>query len=204
MENDFAFTKSNLIAAQNSLELALAGFELLDKKRNVLVINMMSYIERAEEIQNKIWNMFEEAYDALKVANITIGINTVAKISDSIPEAHGFNIINRSTMGVPIPKIEFERKNIGQYYSFYRTNPALDVALKRFQELKYLVYELSEVEDSVYKLAVEIKRTAKRANALQNIQIPKYKQIVKTITEVLEEKEREDFFRLKVVKKKIG
>ena len=76
------------------------------------------------------------------------------------------------------------------------------MALKKFQELKYLIYELSEVEDSVYKLAMEVKRTTKRANALQNIQIPKYKEIVKVISEVLEEKEREEFFRLKVVKKK--
>jgi V/A-type H+-transporting ATPase subunit D len=58
------------------------------------------------------------------------------------------------------------------------------------------------VEDSVYKLAMEIKRTQKRANALQNIQIPKYEALVKMISEVLEEKEREDFFRLKVLKKK--
>jgi len=68
--------------------------------------------------------------------------------------------------------------------------------------VKYLLYELAEIEASVYKLATEIKRTQKRANALQNIQIPKYESMVKNISEVLEEKEREDFFRLKVLKKK--
>lgn len=202
MESSIAFTKSNLMASQNSLELALKGFELLDKKRNVLIMNMMGFIDRAENIQEKIGEIFEEAYEALEVANITLGISTIAKISESISEATGFNIINRSIMGVEIPRVEFERKKINLYYSFYRTNPALDVALKKFQELKYLIYELSEVEDSVYKLAAEIKRTAKRANALQNIQIPKYKEVVKSISEVLEEKEREEFFRLKVVKKK--
>jgi V/A-type H+-transporting ATPase subunit D len=62
--------------------------------------------------------------------------------------------------------------------------------------------ELAEVENSVYKLAVEIKKTQKRANALENIQIPKYQDIVKYIQDALEEKDREDFFRLKVVKKK--
>jgi V/A-type H+-transporting ATPase subunit D len=68
--------------------------------------------------------------------------------------------------------------------------------------VNYLIYELAEVEDSVYKLALEVKRTQKRTNALKNIQIPKYKAIVKMISEMLEEKEREDFFRLKVLKKK--
>lgn len=202
MESNIAYTKSNLMAAQNSLELALKGFELLDKKRNVLVMNMMGFIDRAEEIQQKMGEIFNEAYEALQVANITLGISTIAEIAESIPEAVGFDIINRSIMGVEIPEVKFERKSLNRYYSFYHTNSALDVALKRFHELKYLVYELSEVEDSVYKLAMEIKRTTKRANALQNIQIPKYKEIVKAISEVLEEKEREEFFRLKVVKKK--
>ncbi len=68
--------------------------------------------------------------------------------------------------------------------------------------MKYLLYELAEIEDSVYKLATEIKRTQKRTNALKNIQIPKYEALVKMISEMLEEKEREDFFRLKVLKKK--
>jgi V/A-type H+-transporting ATPase subunit D len=76
------------------------------------------------------------------------------------------------------------------------------VAFKKFQEVKELLFELSEIEDSVYKLAMEVKRTQKRANALQNIQIPKFRSLVKDITEVLEEREREEFFRLKVVKRK--
>jgi V/A-type H+-transporting ATPase subunit D len=74
--------------------------------------------------------------------------------------------------------------------------------MQKFHEVKLLLYELSEIEDSVYKLAMEVKRTQKRANALQNIQIPKYKEMVGKILEVLEEREREDFFRLKVIKKK--
>ncbi|MEA4960878.1 V-type ATP synthase subunit D [Lutispora sp.] len=202
MESNIAFTKSNLMAAQYSLELSLKGFELLDKKRNVLVMNMMGFIDRAEGIQQKMGEIFKEAYEALQVANITMGISSIGEIAQSIPETAGFDIITRSIMGVEIPEIKFERKSLNHFYSFYHTNSALDVALKKFQELKYLIYELSEVEDSVYKLAMEVKRTTKRANALQNIQIPKYKEIVKVISEVLEEKEREEFFRLKVVKKK--
>lgn len=202
MESNIAYTKSNLMAAQSSLELASKGFELLDRKRNVLIMNIMSFIDRAEEIQKKIGDTFKEAYEALEVANITMGISTIGEIAQSIPEAAEFEIINRSIMGVEIPEISFHKREINTYYSFYHTNPALDVALIKFHELKYLVYELSEIEDSVYKLAMEVRRTSKRANALQNIQIPKYKELVKAISEVLEEKEREEFFRLKVVKKK--
>lgn len=74
--------------------------------------------------------------------------------------------------------------------------------MRKFRRVRFLTYELAEVETKVYKLAMEIKKTQKRANALEKIQIPKYKALVKNIEETLEEKEREDFFRLKRVKSK--
>ncbi|MDF2840434.1 MAG: V-type synthase subunit [Clostridia bacterium] len=204
MQENIAFTKTNLIAAKSTLDLSLKGFELLDKKRNVLIMTMMGFIDKAEEVQNKVSVLFGEAYEALKTANITMGISNVVQISQSVPEVEDFNILDKSIMGVEIPEIQYKEMDLQRYYSFYDTNTAMDVAFKKFQEVKTLLFELSEIEDSVYKLAMEVKRTQKRANALQNIQIPKYKGIVKAITDVLEEKEREDFFRLKVVKKKHG
>ncbi|HYE82603.1 MAG TPA: V-type ATP synthase subunit D [Clostridia bacterium] len=199
---EVTYTKTSLMAAQNSLELSEKGFELLDKKRNVLVMTMMSFIEKAEAIQKKVVVVFRDAYEALQTANITMGISNVEQIAESISEASGFEVLDKSVMGVEIPEIKHEEEKLTHYYSFYHTNTALDVAMQKFHEVKLLLYELSEVEDSVYKLAMEVKRTQKRANALQNIQIPKYREMVGKILEVLEEREREDFFRLKVVKKK--
>lgn len=201
MEN-IAPTKSNLINAQNSLEFSQKGFELLDQKRNVLIREMMSYMDRAEKLQKRINVIFTEAYSALRKANVTMGITKVEDIAMTIPQAVDFNVIFKSVMGVEVPHITYEEKDITPKYSFYRSNSAMDMAYKRFNEVKYLIYELAEVENAVYKLAMEVKKTQKRANALQNIQIPKFKSLVKTIGDVLEEKEREDFFRLKVVKKK--
>jgi len=202
MQENIASTKANLIAAESALEFSRKGFELLDKKRHVLIRKMMEFMDRAKEIQRKMKEIFKEAYEALTVANITLGINEVHEVARSIPLATEFNVLTYSVMGVEIPQIKYEKHEIVPYYSFYHTNTALDVALQKFQQVKYLLYEMAEIEDSVYKLAMEISRTQKRTNALKNIQIPKYEAIVKFISEVLEEKEREDFFRLKVLKKK--
>lgn len=199
---EVTYTKTSLMAAQNSLELSEKGFDLLDKKRNVLVLSMMSFIDKAEALQAKVAVVFAEAYSALQTANITMGISNVDQIAESVPEATDFEVRGKSIMGVEIPELDFEADGLIHYYSFYHTNTALDVAMQKFHEVKLLLYELSEVEDSVYKLAMEVKRTQKRANALQNIQIPKYRELVAKILEVLEEREREDFFRLKIVKKK--
>jgi len=200
---NIAPTKANLLSAQATLEFSKKGYELLDKKRNVLIRELMSIMKRAEELQEKINTIFEEAYEALKIANITLGVNQVYEVACSIPLMEEFDILYKSVMGVEIPKIIYEKKPLEHYYSFYHTNTALDIAVTRFYEVKYLLLELAEIEDSIYKLAVEIKKTQKRANALKNIQIPKYEKIVKFISEVLEEKEREDFFRLKTLKKKL-
>jgi len=190
------------MSAQSALDFSKKGYELLDKKRNVLIREVMALMDRAQEIQQKAQAIFREAYEALQTANITLGISQVYEVAKSIPLATDFKILTRSVMGVEIPEVKYEKQELDHYYSFYNTNTALDVALTKFHEVKYLLYELAEIEASVYKLATEIKRTQKRANALQNIQIPKYEDMVKNISEVLEEKEREDFFRLKVLKKK--
>ncbi len=202
MQENIASTKANLIAAQSALDFSKKGFELLDKKRNVLIRNLMEFMDRAKEIQQKMQKIFKEAYEALTVANISLGINEVNEVARSIPQTTEFTILTYSVMGVEISQIKYEKHDIIPYYSFYHTNTALDVALQKFQQIKYLLYELAEIEDSVYKLAIEIKKTQKRTNALKNIQIPKYENMVKHISEVLEEKEREDFFRLKVLKRK--
>lgn len=202
MAVNIAPTKSNLMSAKASLEFSQKGFELLDKKRNVLIREMMGLIGRARDMQDRINSTFSEAYEALQVANMTEGISTVENIALSIDEVDDYDVLLRSVMGVEIPTIKFERQKLEPSYSFYRTNNAFDVAVTKFQEVKYLIYELAEVENSIYRLAMEIKKTQKRTNALQNIQIPKFKEIVKYIQDLLEEKEREDFFRLKMVKKK--
>ena len=201
MEN-FAPTKSTLMAAKSSLEFSKKGFELLDKKRNVLIREMMSYVSKARVLQKEVNITFSKAYKALESANINSGITNIEDIAMTVEEAKDYELLFKSVMGVEVPKIIFERQEIEPKYGFYRSSAAIDEAMKEFNRVKYLTYELAEVENAVYRLAMEVKKTQKRANALQNIQIPKFEEIVKFITEVLEEKEREDFFRLKVVKKK--
>lgn len=200
---NIAPTKSNLMSAKATLEFSKKGYELLDQKRNVLIREMMGYIDRAKDIQEKINKTFQEAYEAIRMANITLGVSTVEEISHTVPENGNLNLLFKSVMGVEVPIIKYDKSNKEPVYSFYQTNTAMDVAFIKFSEIKYLVMEYAEVENAVFKLAMEIRKTQKRANALENIQIPKYEEMVKYIQDVLDEKDREDFFRLKILKKKI-
>lgn len=195
-------TKGNLIRAKNSLILSKQGYELMDKKRNILIREMMQMTDQAESIQSKIDTTFRAAYAALQEVNIDMGINNVEKLADSIPVDNSTQIKVRSIMGVEIPVVESKNASTSPTYAFYRTKESLDKARLAFTKVRDLTIELSAVESATYRLASNIKRTQKRANALQNITIPYYETLKKEITDSLEEKEREEFTRLKVVKRR--
>ena len=197
-------TKGNLILAKNSLELSKQGYELMDKKRNILIRELMELIAVATDIQEEIDTTFTNAYRALQKANIQMGIHEVEQISLGVPVEDSIQIKRRSVMGTEIPRVEYEPKGKKPAYSFYRTRMSLDEAIQQFERVKALTIRLAEVENSAYRLAYNIKKTQKRANALSNITIPKYEGLVNEIQEYLDEKEREDFTRLKVIKKMQG
>lgn len=200
MDTSLFPTKGNLMLAKNTLKLSKQGYELLDKKRNILIREMMDLIDKAKEIQDSIDTTFNEAYLALQTANLTIGINTVEQIGYAIEEEADIHIKVRSIMGVEIPIVTVPKEEFKPQYGFLRTNIALDEAYEKFYKVKQLTIELAEVENAVYRLAINIKKTQKRANALKNIMIPRYEKVTSDIQNALEEKEREEFTRLKVIK----
>ncbi len=193
-------TKGNLIIAKNTLKLSKTGYELLDKKRNILIREMMSLIETAKGLQSRIETTYQTAYLALRTANMEIGIETVEKIARAVDEENSLQVKFRSVMGVEIPIVTMEEEKRIPVYGFMNTTASLDVARQKFLEVKELTRVLSQVENSVYCLAIAIKKTQKRANALKNIMIPRYEEETKNIQNALEEKEREEFSRLKVIK----
>jgi V/A-type H+-transporting ATPase subunit D len=193
-------TKGNLMTYKKSLSLARTGYELLDKKRNILVREMMTLIDKASEIQNKIDITYSRAYLALQRANITMGY--IDEIAKSVPVDDTLQLTYRSVMGVEIPIVTIDETDEENtlFYGLSSTNSAFDEAFVSFREVKRLTAHLAEIENSVYRLADAIKKTQKRANALKNIMIPKFEETVKFISDALEEKEREEFSRLKVIK----
>ena len=195
-------TKGNLIARKHSLELAQMGYDLMDRKRNILIREMMNLIDRAQEIQSQIDSTFSEAYHSLQTANITLGM--IGNIAETTPVDNSIEIRFRSIMGVEIPMIPPDETPPKIFYGFGGTNSALDNAFIKFHKVKLLTRTLAEVETTIYRLANAIKKTQKRANALENIIIPNFAEDIKIINEALEEKEREEFARLKVIKKQKG
>lgn len=195
-------TKGNLMLAKNSLALAHQGYDLMDKKRNILLKELMGLIDEAKNIQDEIDSTFTRAYSCLQRANIEHGISRVQGLAFTVPLEESIQIQTRSIMGTEIPHIKYDDvKDNHPTYSFYTTNESIDITREAFIAVKELTIKLSMVENSAYRLATNIKKTQKRANALKNITIPMYTALVHNITNALEEKEREEFTRLKVIKR---
>ena len=193
-------TKGNLMLAKNSLALARQGYDLMDKKRNVLLKELMALIDEAKEIQEQIDSTFTKAYACLQRANIEHGISKVQQLAFTVPIDESIRIQTRSIMCTEIPHVKYDEKENNLTYSFSTTSESIDIAREAFREVKDLTIKLSMVENSAYRLASNIKKTQKRANALKNITIPMYTNLVHNINNALEEKEREEFTRLKVIK----
>ena len=191
-------TKANLMATQKSLSLAKLGYELMDRKRNILVREMMQLVDEAKEVESTINEAYKKAYASLQKANITLG--RCSDYARTVPLDETLKVDYKSVMGVEIPQITLGEQDMKNYYGFDTTNSYLDEAYFNFNEAKRLSVKLVETQTSIYRLADAIKKTQKRANALNNIMIPKFTQTVKFISEALDEKEREDFTRLNVVK----
>lgn len=198
MAQNVTHTKSNLMATQKSLALAKMGYNLLDKKRNVLIKEMMGLLDDVKLIRDQITDKYNLAYHALQEANISLGI--ISDIVEDVPVDYGIHVKYRSVMGVELPRIDYEESKLNLDYGFEQANSKVDYAYKCFSDVKELTVKLAEIENSVYRLANAIRQTSTRSNALKNISIPQFEKTVKMISESLEEKERESFSVQKVIK----
>ncbi len=193
-------TKGNLNAAKRSRALADNGYELMDRKRNILIREIMDLMDEAESLQERIDSTFSEAYASMRMAEISMG-GSAQSGANAVPIDNGFSIRFRSVMGVELPVVTAETEELsGPPYGLAFTSSDLDDAYFKFAEVKDLIRELAETENCIYRLAYAIKKAQKRANALQNIVIPGLDSEIARISDALEEKEREEFVRLKVVK----
>lgn len=192
-------TKTNLMNTKKSLDLAKLGYDLMDRKRNILVREMMLLIDKASEVQSAVSETYSKAYSALRKAFITLG--DCCDFAENVPVDDSLVVDRRSVMGVELPIVRLGKSEESTYYGLQETNSMLDEAYLEFQKVKKLTAELAEIENNVYRLADAIKKTQKRANALDNILIPQFESTVKFISDALEEKEREDFSRLKISKR---
>ncbi len=199
MAKQIVATKGNLIRARKSLSLAKNGYSLMDRKRNILIREMMTLVDQVKLLRDEITDAYKEGYFLLQQANLSYGM--IRNVVDQVPVETNVHLTYRSVMGVEVPSVIYEKQDSKKLpYGLHGTSSKIDEAYLQFQKVKELTMVLAQVDNSVYRLANAIAKTQKRANALKNIVIPNFEHEIRVISDSLEEKEREEFSRMKVIK----
>ncbi len=197
-------TRMELLKLKQREKLAVKGHSLLKEKRNALIMEFFNILDRVKGSRDKVSDNLKEAYQDLTAAQIAMGDLAVKKAAMSVKESVDIDVDSRSVMGVVVPVMDFDiqkRSIVERGYGFMDTSVKLDEASRKFEESITLIIELGEIEKTITLLAGEIESTKRRVNALEHIIIPRLQNTVKYIEMRLEEMDRENFVRLKMIKK---
>jgi len=200
---NYAPTKTNLLRLKNDLRFAQQGYELLDQKRNILIIELLALVDQTTDFQSRVEKALAKAYEALEEAVFEMGKLRVQYLTGAINMQTDITVRSRKVMGVILPVIETEFRENAPYYSPLETVFWIDSSLNFFKEALKLLGKLSELKISVLRLANEVKKTIRKVNALEKIAIPDLKEVVNYIQSRLEENERDMFVLMKMVKKNL-
>lgn len=193
-------TKANLMKVESMLALMRSSYELLDKKRIVLLRAAMEQQRRKEELEERFFTIQQNMQQAFSHATVAIGRYHLNEIALGMPVDERLEARYRSYMGVEVT--EFGLRDDAFDAKYDTVHLTLDYAADALHRFKVTLLELASVSEAVTRLEREMVKTQKRANALDKVQIPKYEALQRFISQSLEEKERDEFFRLKLLKKK--
>ncbi len=197
-------TRINLIQTKKTLKLAESGREVLERKRDILLRELRNSIYEAERTREELLATLAKAYQNLRKANMAHGSETIANVALGSNAEANFLIDYKSIMGVTVPVVEFQKENnLKPDYGFANTSVELDQTFKQFNKILELIADLAGAEGATFQIANDVRRTQRRVNALNYVLIPRYKSIAKSIELALEEKDREEFVRTKIIKRVI-
>jgi V/A-type H+-transporting ATPase subunit D len=196
-------TKSNQLSLRRDLDMATEGFELLDQKREILVMELMRLLDRVRQAEKRVHEATERAYATLRKAVSHNGYHRMRNVAGGIRYKHDVQIRTHVTAGVRVPEITVRHGELTSQFGFAGTDSLTDLTMRDFLDLLEAVSQKAQLETAVWLLARELKRTQRRVNALEQIFIPDFRDTLRYIGEALEGKELEAFAMMKLVKKRL-
>ncbi len=197
-------TKIELLKFKKSTQVATMVQKILDDKRKVLLKNIEEMIVEASKARGGIWDPLQDIYKSVNEAYLSLGTDTVDSVAESTPPVMQVSVKVRRVVDVKIPALTVtEEDTKSMPYGFADTNSSIDRAAKQIKELLPQICKAAEYENSIFSLAKALEKTQKLLNALENVIIPQYQHNIRFIAQALEEKEREEFAKLKKVKAKM-
>ncbi len=197
-------TKSNLTALTEELQLAKEGHTLLEQKREVLIMNLTNIVGEIKEKREELDKQLSESFKLVNLVRLESGTVGLDLLCNSVNEDYSVEVIDHTVMGVVAPKLFFSERKTKSKPSvpigISGTSPNFDRLYQKSKSMRPLMAEVAYLESTAWKLIVEIDKTQRRINALENFMIPDTTEVIKFIKDTLEEKDRETMFRIKRIK----
>jgi V/A-type H+/Na+-transporting ATPase subunit D len=200
---NIAPTKSNLLVLKKQLAFAEEGYDLLEQKRQILIFELMSRLNRARDAEQNVEEALRKAFAALHEAQLDRGSETVERAALAVKMDHQVDISDQHLMGMKIPRLTVRTEPVSVQFGVGGTSANTDAAMSRFVEALPLLAELAELENIVMRVARELRKTQRRCNALSKIFMPDYRVTISYIMGALEERERESFVIMKMIRDRL-
>ncbi len=201
---NIAPTKSNLLSLKRQLSFAEEGYDLLEQKRQILIFELMSRLNRARDAETKVVHAFQQAFAALREATFDIGSGAVDRAAMAVQMDHQLTFSGQHLMGMQMVHIALATEPLKVQFGIGGTSASTDLAMRRFVELLPLLAELAELQNAVLRLARELRKTQRRCNALSKIFIPDCRETIAYVVAALEERERESFIILRMIRDRLA
>jgi len=193
-------TKTNLLKTKKMLTLTEQGYDLLDEKRRMLLLQLNLIIYDAERLHKQVNDKLEKAYKKAEEAIVLNGKEKIERIAISVDVKYKIEIKDTTIMGVHLPLINLQTEENLPYFSPFDNPIHTDEIMKEFIEIIKLISQLAEKKIALLRISRELQKTIKKINALEKIFLPLYKKQLKYISERIEEEERDAFSTLKIIK----
>jgi len=197
-------TKSSFLALRRQLVFAREGYDLLEQKRQILVFELVSRLARARAAERRIALAMDGAFRALGEALLDIGSEALDRAALAVLPGYQLKLQEQGLMGLRLPQVSIEVQPPSAQFGVGGTSTRADEAMRQFTEALKILAELAELENAVLRLARELRKTQRRCNALSKVFIPDYSETIAYILSSLEERERESFVILKMIKDRLA
>jgi V/A-type H+-transporting ATPase subunit D len=195
-------TKSNLLRVKERLTIAEEGHDLLEQKREILVMELMQKVEEVKILERDLDTRIATAYPCLKRMLVVVGRERSERLARNISYRFELREKQVSAAGMKLPGLEIHLPDAELKYSPVNSFAECDETVLEFFELLKVCTELAAVRTIAWRLAREVRKTQRRVNALEKMVIPSAAGTKAYIEAALEEKDRDSFFTSKLLKRK--
>jgi V/A-type H+-transporting ATPase subunit D len=198
-------TRMEYLRTIRRIAMSQKGLKLLKLKRSALILEFFNMSKKVADLRSGLQERLAKGYEGIHSSEMFVGPLRLEYESLRIPHVRDLTLKSKNVMGVKIPEVTMGEGggDVGQEY-LVEVPASINQAVKSFQEVHRMVLDVAEKETALRKLLLEIEKTKRRSNAIENVLIPRLKANARYIKFRFDEMERENFTKLKTVKRKLN